>query len=108
MPQSFTANRTETSPDAGPPKRRRVLVTGAAGNIGSYFAEHAHDRYELRLMVQQMDGDAASLQAYGEVVAGDLGDLDRMKEICRGIDTVVHLAADASPSATWHSLLHAN
>src|SRR5438477_6137422 len=89
-------------------RRRRVLVTGAAGNIGSYFAEHAHDRYELRLMVQQMDGDAASLQAYGEVVAGDLGDLDRMKELCRGVDTVVHLAADASPSATWHSLLHAN
>ena len=89
-------------------RRRRVLVTGAAGNIGSYFAEHVHDRYELRLMVQQMDGDASSLHAYGEVVAGDLGDLDRMKELCQGIDTVVHLAADASPSATWQSLLQAN
>ena len=29
--------------------RRKVLVTGAAGRIGSYFAAHAHDHYDLRL-----------------------------------------------------------
>ena len=29
-----------------------VLVTGAAGNIGKYFAEHANKKkYKLRLMV---------------------------------------------------------
>ena len=107
MTQSFTLTGRAALARAEAP-RRRILVTGATGNIGSYFAEHAHDRYELRLMVQQMDGDASSLQAYGEVVAGDLGDLDRMKELCQGIDTVVHLAANPSPSATWHSLLHSN
>jgi nucleoside-diphosphate-sugar epimerase len=31
------------------------LVTGAAGNIGAYFAEHAHQNYDLRLMVHQLD-----------------------------------------------------
>ncbi len=31
-----------------------MLVTGAAGNIGTYFAEHSHRRYELRLMVRPL------------------------------------------------------
>jgi len=87
---------------------RRVLVTGAAGRIGSYFAEHAREQYELRLMVQAMDDQASSLQLFGEVVIGDLGDLDRMKELCSGIDTVVHLAGNPDPSAPWSSLLPAN
>ena len=31
---------------------RLVLVTGAAGKIGKYFAEHANkQKYKLRLMV---------------------------------------------------------
>lgn len=29
---------------------RRVLVTGAAGRIGSSFARHASSRYDLRLL----------------------------------------------------------
>jgi short-subunit dehydrogenase len=31
---------------------RLILVTGAAGNIGKYFAKHANkQKYKLRLMV---------------------------------------------------------
>jgi len=87
---------------------RRILVTGAAGRIGSYFAEHAHPMYTLRLMVQERDAQATALGAFGEVVTGDLGDLERMKDLCQDIDTVLHLAADPDPSATWSSLLPAN
>ena len=108
MTQSFTATGTGALAKTTEGTRRRVLVTGAAGNIGSYFAEHSHGRYELRLMVQQMDADAEALQRFGEVVTGDLGDLDRLKELCEDIDTVLHLAADASPSATWQRLLPTN
>lgn len=88
--------------------RKRVLVTGAAGRIGAYFAEHSHDRYELRLMVRELDDRAHALERFGEVVAGELGDLKQMKEFCRGIDTVVHMAADPDPSAVWESLLEQN
>jgi dTDP-4-dehydrorhamnose reductase len=105
MPQSFTA---ENGLSESHPQRRRVLVTGAAGNIGSYFAEHSKAKYDLRLMVQERNDEAAALEQFGEVVEADLGDLNRMKQICAGIDTVLHLAADASPSATWDSLLNAN
>jgi UDP-glucose 4-epimerase len=90
------------------PGQRRVLVTGAAGRIGSYFAEQAADRYRLRLMVRSGDEQAERLRPYGEVVEADLADLERLKQLCEGIDTVLHLAGDPDPSATWDSLLQAN
>src|SRR3712207_1653909 len=104
MTLSFTPTEAGAlAKSAGP--RRQALVTGAAGRIGAYFAEHSHDRYKLRLMVHKLDDEARRLEPFGEVVTGDLGDLERMKELCRDIDTVVHLAADPDPSALWQSLL---
>jgi len=88
--------------------RRRVLVTGAAGNIGSYFAEHSHAKYDLRMMVQFLDEKTEKLREFGEVVVCDLADLARLKELCSSIDTVVHMAGNPDPNATWQSLLDAN
>lgn len=107
MAYSFTATETGALSKVDPQTRRRVLVTGAAGRIGSYFAEHSHERYELRLMVQRSE-EGEDIASFGEVVTGDLGDLERMKALCSGIDTVLHLAGDPSPSATWQSLLETN
>ena len=91
------------------PTARRVLVTGAAGRIGSTFARACAERYRLRLMVQRAeDAVAGSLSELGEVVEADLADLPRLREICRGVDTVLHLAGNASANATWESLLHTN
>jgi len=95
----------------GPSRKRAVLVTGAAGRIGSYFAHNApQGRYDLRLMVRGDEdaGQIEALRAFGEVVEGDLADLEGLKRLCEGIDTVVHMAADPSPSATWGDLLPAN
>ncbi len=107
MTESFTTTGPEPLAELRADAQRHVLVTGAAGNIGSFFAEHAHQKYSLRLMVQESD-DPSSIERCGEVVTGDIGDLERMKELCQGIDTVVHLAADPDPSATWSSLLPLN
>ena len=87
---------------------RRVLVTGAAGNIGSYFATHSHHQYDLRLMVRDRDESAEKIAAFGELVQGDLSDLETLKELCSGMDAVVHLAGDPSPAATWDSVLDNN
>lgn len=110
MAQSFTADPGPMFCQADAGERRRVLVTGAAGNIGSYFAEHSHARYDLSLMVLQKE-DAKKVEAlrkFGEVVTGDIDDLPRMKELCRGVDTVLHLAAAASENSTWDQLLPLN
>ncbi len=106
MPQSFDVTHGPLAPIST--KRRHVLVTGARGRIGSYFAAEAQATYRLRLMVEELDAEAENLREYGEVVQGDLADLSGLKEICGGIDTAVHLAADPNPSATWDSLLPNN
>ncbi len=107
MSQSFTATE-----DGGlaqtTPARRRVLITGAAGNIGSYFAEHSHKKYDLRLLVLSGDDNAAKLRGFGEIVTGDITDLERMKEVCRTVDTVLHLAANPSPNTAWSDALNVN
>ena len=105
MPQNFSTLEPLTCGSVS--KQRKVLVTGAAGRIGSYFAEHAQGKYDLRLMVRPGD-DAAKLASLGEVVEAELSNLPRLKEVCRGIDTVIHMAADPSPTAAWDSVIENN
>jgi len=85
-----------------------VLVTGAAGNIGSYYAAHAPAHHVRRLMVRPGGDRPSDLAAHGEVVEAELHDLPRLTQLCRGVDTALHLAANPSPVATWDSLLPDN
>ena len=106
MALSYTL-RQPLEAEATRSRERLVLVTGAAGNIGSYFAEQNRGRYRLRLMLRD-DDEREQLERFGEVVIGDLTGLKQMKEFCAGVDTVLHLAATASPSSTWDEILPAN
>ena len=96
MPQSFSV-RPKTRVSSQRPESRRILVTGAAGNIGSYFAEHAHAKYQLRLMVQHGE-EADAVAAYGEVVTGDLadqrGELGGGEELDAGVGAELAKSAD--------------
>ncbi len=105
MAKSFVLRADARKP--ADPVRRAVLVTGASGNIGSYFAEHCHQRYDLRLMIRPGD-NAEGLRRFGQTVEAELSNLDRLKELTQGIDTVVHLAASASPDTVWQDLLDNN
>lgn len=114
MAQSFTLEdngfRQAADPEhEGNPPVRRLLITGAAGRIGSYFAKH-HDpaKYALRLMVRESDEDVDAIRPFGEVVVGDIHDFEGLKRLTEGIDTIVHFAANPSASATWTSLLETN
>jgi len=106
--QSFTATEAGALAKTAEGTKRHVLVTGAAGRIGSYFAEHARDKYALRLMVRGDEDGIDDIRGWGEVVEADLGDLDRLKEVCRGVDTIVHMAGDPGPSSLWQNLLETN
>lgn len=88
-------------------ERRRVLLTGAAGRLGSVLAPGLADRYDLRLTDVDNE-ELRALSAYGATIPADLTDLDAAKALCSGMDTVVHLAATADPSAAWDVLLPAN
>jgi nucleoside-diphosphate-sugar epimerase len=43
-----------------------------------------------------------------ELVALDVGDAEACQEACRGVETVVHLAADPSPEADFYGSLLEN
>ncbi len=53
-------------------------------------------------------GKSGRLADYGKVVEADLSDQGALRKLCRGIDTVVHLAGNPDPSAEWEELLPAN
>ena len=113
MAHSFTAKTDGSLACAPAHVRRKILVTGAAGNIGSYFAENSHQRYDLRLMIRPSDQEKKSdgvekIRRLGELVVGELSELEKLKEFCRGVDTVLHLAANPSPNATWDSVIEDN
>ncbi|MFL5732374.1 MAG: NAD-dependent epimerase/dehydratase family protein [Chloroflexia bacterium] len=89
--------------------KKRILLTGAAGGIGSAFFRAEVERYTFRLT----DRDPASLAEIAgsehEVFPLEIGDLDACQRACRDIDTVVHLAADPDPDADFYgSLLNDN
>ncbi|PQV64495.1 Nucleoside-diphosphate-sugar epimerase [Abditibacterium utsteinense] len=107
MAHSFSATPTGALSQSNP-TRRRVLVTGAAGNIGSFFARHSHQKYDLRLMTQQIDEKSRAIAGFGEIVTGDLSDLEKLKACCAGMDTVLHLAGNPSPNQNWESVLENN
>ena len=70
--------------------RRSVLVTGAAGRVGSALRPFLRRRYDLRLH----DRVPAPDPAEGETVhVGDLIDAAGLRQAASGVDGVVHLAA---------------
>jgi NAD+ dependent glucose-6-phosphate dehydrogenase len=80
-----------------PTGRTRVLITGATGNIGTklraYLTEQG--RYDLTLLCLNPKKDPG-------VVTADLSRWDdAWASRFDGIDTVLHVAADPSPVASW-------
>jgi len=75
---------------------RKILITGAAGNIGAKFAAHARKAgYELVLL--DRDGGEG-------ILAADLAVWDKKwAKQFKGVDTVLHFAASpwAARPGTW-------
>lgn len=86
---------------------KRILLTGASGRIGASFFEYAREKYWFRLAARRIEkmGDVGEHEKF----TLDVADLDACREACKGIDTVLHLAADPSPaSGFYESLLDNN
>ena len=82
---------------------KKVLITGAAGSIGTQMRARLKDRYTLRLLDRRPIPTPE-----GEALVGDLGDLEGLERACAGMDAVVHLAGDPSGGAGWEALLEDN
>jgi nucleoside-diphosphate-sugar epimerase len=82
----------------------KLLITGAAGRIGSSLTHDLADRYDLRLTDVHRPDDVHDQR----FVPADISDMDALRSLCTGVDTVIHLAADPSMDAPWDSVLPRN
>src|SRR5579859_4702 len=85
--------------------KKRVLITGAAGRIGSSLAEHLKDRYDLRL---QYNKNIPQNPPVKDWLVADVSKLEQIAPAMQGIDAVVHMAGDPSTSSSWESVHEAN
>ena len=72
----------------------KVLVTGAAGNIGSHVSRHLMTTpHQLRLLIHEspLPFDTVGCSNI-EVCQADLSRPESFQDVCAGVDCVVHLA----------------
>jgi nucleoside-diphosphate-sugar epimerase len=87
----------------------KVLVTGATGFIGRHVAEALAARGDAVRAVVRRPDKAAPLAARGcEVVRGDLADLASLEDAARGVDVVIHAAAQVGEWGTRRAFEDAN
>ena len=75
----------------------RVLVTGGTGFIGSRLVERLvlEEKAEVRVLVHKWAKAAWVSRTTAELIQGDLGDPESVREAIRGCDVVFHCAAGA-------------
>ncbi|WP_207455289.1 NAD-dependent epimerase/dehydratase family protein [Herbiconiux sp. SYSU D00978] len=91
-------------------EKKRVFLTGAAGNWGRYilreFAERA-DEFDVVALVLPTGKDIAAIRAFEgmpnlQVRFGDLTDYAAVEACVKGADYVLHVGAVVSPFADEH------
>ena len=76
----------------------RVLITGAAGTVGSVLVEGMKERHELRGF------DCVAMPELEDAIVGDMADLDLLVEAARGMEAIIHLAI-AKGGDPWRDAL---
>ncbi len=83
---------------------KTILITGAAGDIGTHMRRELAGVYKLRLS----DIRAIHSSSAGESFEpGDIADMDDALRITRGVDAILHLGG-VSAEAEWEPILRAN
>jgi len=83
---------------------KTVLITGAAGDVGTHLRRELQGRYKLRVS----DNYPIDAAADGETfMRADLTSMDDMLAITKGVDAIVHLGG-YSVEGPWEAILDAN
>jgi len=83
---------------------QKILITGAAGDVGTRLRKLLKGVYSLRVSDIRKPAD---LGADDEFVAADLGDYEQTKQITAGIDGIVHLGG-YSVEGPWETIHKSN
>lgn len=87
---------------------KKLLLTGAAGRIGSRLIEELINDYELTIaekdltVLDDWEGKGCQLKAF------DITDYKECLAACEGMDTVIHLAGNPSPTAKYADVKKVN
>ncbi|WP_336360811.1 NAD-dependent glucose-6-phosphate dehydrogenase Azf [Haladaptatus sp. ZSTT2] len=81
-----------------------VLLTGAAGRVGTAILGGIADKYEWRLL----DREPPTGEVDHEYVVADITDEEAIREAVEGVGAIIHLAGDPRPEAPWDSVLQNN
>lgn len=81
--------------------RKKVVITGGAGLIGSILISRLKDKYELSSL------DLVEVEEI-KSFKGSISNPDDLMNAFQGQDIVIHLAADRNSEATWESVLERN
>ena len=79
----------------------RVLVTGAAGRVGSTVARGLKDRYQVR------GHDRVAMPDLEDTVISPLTDFDAVERATEGMDAIVHLGGNPG-GGDWEEILNSN
>jgi uronate dehydrogenase len=92
-------------PPVSPIRFRRLLLTGAAGNLGRELRPRLKAYCDtLRLSHRSAFGDAGAGE---EIVIADLADKAAVHALVEGVDAIVHLGGVSTEQA-WEAILAAN
>ena len=80
-------------------ERMKILITGAAGAVGSQLIEGMGRRYFLRGL------DREQVEGTDEAIAGDVGDYDVILKATEGMDAAIHLTGI---DHEWEGVLQTN
>jgi len=80
--------------------RKKLLITGGCGVIGTILKSALRDKYEITCLDVETAGK--------ECVNGDITKLDNVEGFFEDKDAVIHLAANSSLEADWDSVYSKN
>ena len=83
---------------------KTLLITGAAGDVGTHLRRELAGRYRLRLSDVKPITDLAPGE---EFMRADIASMDELAQVTRGVDAIVHLGG-FSVEGPWDAILPAN
>ena len=83
---------------------KTILMTGAAGGIGTYLRPELKDKYALRLSDRDSIDDLGDDETF---MQAELTDLDALCAAMEGVDGILHFGGHAS-EGEWEAILDAN
>lgn len=87
----------------------KILITGAEGRVGGVVRKALKDDHELILLDRRDPVESYCRRGTsGPFRTADISDFCSIAPHFEGVDTVIHLAANPSPTAPWHSLAENN